>query len=131
MALEIVASNTDITLTTKGPVNLLKAVLKAELAPNLTVEEACHTEMHYDVEIAPPFEVLREHRILFHRAGLSYSVGDAELPDAIVLDDPKKFKSAFPHLEAAIPLLIEGQGVRPYTEGLPRVVKRPSLVTIK
>jgi hypothetical protein len=129
LALEIVVSKTeDRPGINESRPNLLKAVLKAELAPGLTVEDACHTEMHYSPEIAPEVEVMMAHRRLLRHAGLNFAMGDETLPDAIVLEKPKLFKQKFPQLEAAIPLLLAGEGVQPYTNGMPRVTKRPALV---
>lgn len=99
----------------------LQAVLNAELAPGLTVEDASHARVrHLPVSARPDAEKISADRLLLARAGLDYVRGDG-VPDAIVLKRARLFKLAFPHLEYAIPILEAAGGVQPYTEGLPKV----------
>ena len=103
---------------------VLHAVLHAELAPGLTVEDASHARVRHLPESDRPSESkVRADRRLLAQAGLDYVCGDGT-PDAIVLKRPRLFKLAFPELTYAIPVLEASQGVQPYTDGLPKVAIR-------
>lgn len=114
---------------------LLKAVLKAELAPGLTVEAACHAELHYDPDpdSVPELDEFNAHRALLWAAGLRYSLGNETVSDAVVLSNATAFKQKFPHLAAAVPVLKACGGVQLYTDGLarlPRTVAPPKLTLV-
>jgi len=100
----------------------LRAVLKAELRPGLTVEDACHFEICYEgVELdAEGLAQFRADSALLRGAGLGVSSSNGTAPDAIVLHNKRLFKLKFPHLAPAIPLLEACEGVQPYTDGLGR-----------
>ncbi len=100
---------------------LLHAVLHAELAPGLTVEDACHARVrHVPEPDRPPESKISADRLLLARAGLDFVRGYG-VPDAIALKSARLFRLAFPDLAHAIPVLIASQGIQPYTDGLPKV----------
>ncbi|WP_146187172.1 hypothetical protein [Novimethylophilus kurashikiensis] len=110
---------------------LLRMVLSAELAPGVTIEDASHANIDFlaDEEL-PPARKVREDLALLFDAGLAHVAAANGLPDAIVVIDSEKFQAKLPHLTKALPMLIFGKGVQPYTKGLPRVDK-PGLLRVK
>lgn len=99
----------------------LHAVLHAELAPGLTVEDASHARVrHLPEPERPPESKISADRLLLARAGLDFVRGYG-VPDVIALKSARLFRLRFPDLAHAIPVLIASQGVQPYTDGLPRV----------
>jgi len=110
----------------------LRAVLKAELRPGLTVEDACHFEMCYEgVELdAEGLKQFIADSKLLRQAGLGVSPSNGTTPDAIVLHNKRLFKRKFPHLAPAIPLLEACEGVQPYTDGLGRYPRETRLTVV-
>lgn len=107
---------------------ILRQVLDAELAPGLSVEEACHANI-YNLsgdEMSRGINVVNDLSLLFS-AGLDIDYETDKLPAAIVISSPEKFLAKFPHLAHALPVLIFGQGVQPYTNGKARVEKKQVL----
>jgi hypothetical protein len=96
----------------------LKAVLDAKLTRSVTVEEACHMDLHMDTNASVPSTTVRAHERLLRRAGLQKWTSGAH-PWAIRLVDPVLFIAKFPMLESAVPVMEAYGGVQPYTDGLP------------
>jgi hypothetical protein len=99
---------------------ILRRVLKARLKPGLTVEEACHLRVFGREEPMACMEHLLEDVQELRRAGLEARIQLDDIPEGIVLTDPKAFTARFPDLAAAVPVMLAHDGVQPYTEGLPR-----------
>jgi len=99
--------------------NLLRRVLKAKLTPQLTVEDACHLRPYYEDDEMPRMEQLLSDIQELRNAGLDTRRYLNDLPDCIVMADPKVFVSRFPELAAAVPVMLAHDGVQPYTDGLP------------
>lgn len=102
----------------------LKALLQTELRPGLTIEQA--TYRHHPQPAPELLQTLNDHKLL-RRTGLRYDPARVEDPDfepwpgAIVLDDARLFKSALPQFAHLIPFFVDGQGVQPFTAGVPRL----------
>lgn len=115
----------------------LLAVLQAKLAPDLTVEQACHLRYYGEDESLPDrLEHFHDDVSLLREAGLDavavlldMKSPGATIPEGIVLKDEKAFAATFPELAHLIPLLKEVEGVVPYTRGLPRIMKPSTTFT--
>ncbi|KVP17307.1 hypothetical protein [Burkholderia ubonensis] len=107
---------------------LLRRVLKAKLTPDLTVEEACHLRVYEFGEHIPRMEHLLEDVKELRRAGLDARIQLGDVPEGIVLTDPKVFTARFPELAAAVPVMLAHDGVQPYTDGMPRRRQRLTAV---
>lgn len=98
---------------------LLRRVLMAQLTPDLTVEEACHLQVYADDEV-PRMEQYLEDVQALRSAGLDARVQLGDVPEGIVIADPKVFMDRFPELASVVPVMLAHDGVQPYTDGLPR-----------
>jgi hypothetical protein len=107
---------------------ILRRVLKARLKPGLTVEEACHLRVYSREEPIARMEHLLEDVQELRRAGLEARMQLDDIPEGIVLTDPKAFIARFPDLAATVPVMLAHDGVQPYTDGLPRRSTRLSVV---
>jgi hypothetical protein len=109
--------------TPKGygsPRELLKRVLKAQLTPTLTVEEASHLNIPDLTNNLPSMEQFLADFNTLRSAGLDTRIQLDDLPEGIVITDPERFKSRFPDLAMAVPVMLAHDGVQPYTDGIPR-----------
>jgi hypothetical protein len=91
----------------------------AQLTPDLTVEEACHLQVYADDEV-PRMEQYLEDVQALRSAGLDARVQLGDVPEGIVIADPKVFMDRFPELASVVPVMLAHDGVQPYTDGLPR-----------
>jgi hypothetical protein len=98
---------------------LLRRVLMAQLTPDLTVEDACHLQVYADDEV-PRMEQYLEDMQTLRSAGLDARIQLGDVPEGIVIADPKVFMDRFPELAAVVPVMLAHDGVQPYTDGLPR-----------
>ncbi|MCG9124864.1 hypothetical protein LH460_09285 [Laribacter hongkongensis] len=98
-------------------------MLKAKLTPELTVEEACHLRVYGPDEHIPRMEHFVDDVRELRHAGLGTCGPLGEIPEGIVLIDPKTFIRRFPELADAVPVMLAHEGVQPYTDELPRVFK--------
>ena len=103
-----------------SPRELLKQVLKAQLTPTLTVEEASHLNSPYLADSLATMEKFLEDFNLLRDAGLDVRIQLGDLPEGVVLADPERFKERFPELAPAVAVMLAHDGVQPYTEGIPR-----------
>lgn len=116
-----VASRSGLDLSFHNVRNQLHRVLKAHLTPVLTVEQAAHLGRVYADGEEPEMEELLSDLRILRNAGLDVLMNLEDEPDGIILMDPKKFLARFPELAEAIPVMIEHEGVMPYTDGMPRL----------
>lgn len=103
-----------------SPRELLKQVLKAQLTPTLTVEEASHLNSPYLADSLPTMEKFLDDFNMLRGAGLDIRIQLGDLPEGVVLADPVRFKERFPELAPAVPVMLAYDGVQPYTDGIPR-----------
>lgn len=92
---------------------LLTELLKAELAPGLTVETACYPSIVlFEMPSQPAPRELAQGRRLLRAAGLVYLEEDAFEPGYVLVDDTAKFEAKFPHLRHLVPFFVQSKGVR-------------------
>lgn len=103
-----------------SPRELLKRVLKAQLTPTLTVEEASHLNIPDLANGLPSMEQFLDDFNMLRSAGLDIRIQLDDLPEGIVITDPDRFKEKFPELASAVPVMLAHEGVQPYTAGIPR-----------
>lgn len=120
-----------------SPRELLKLVLKAQLTPTLTVEEASHLNAPYLEDSIPTMDKFLDDFNMLRGAGLDVRIQLGDLPEGIVISDPERFKQRFPELALAVPVMLAHDGVQPYTEGIPRrlhpkaiAVRAPALTLV-
>lgn len=106
---------------------LLKAVLNAKLAPDCTIEDACHLGVVYEGDPVPRLETFLDDVKAVRNVGLDMVCELDGWPCGIVMKDPHLFRVRFPELEAAIPVMLVHGGVQPYTDGLPRIPPPPAV----
>jgi hypothetical protein len=107
---------------------VLRRVLNAKLAPDLTVEEACHLRVDFDAEAVPRLEQFLDDVAALREAGLDTRFQLDDIPEGIVLRDTAVFVARFPELTGAVSVMLAYDGVQPYTDGLPRRPARLSMV---
>lgn len=118
------------TLLSTGPYAILLRVLKARLTPTMTVEDASHMNMMELTSGIPTVEQFLADFQTLRNAGLDIRGQLGDIPEGIVLTDPELFMMRFPELAYAVPVMLEYEGVQPYTAGCPRIAT-PSPVTPK
>lgn len=108
---------------------LLKEFLNAELAPGISVEQACYPSVVlFELACQPePIEIAKAQRLLMD-AGIVYLEDDPFEPGHVVLDKPLKFAAKFPHLKHIIPFVLHSKGVWVLSDGAPVSRPGPSLV---
>jgi hypothetical protein len=103
-----------------SPRELLKRVLKAQLTPTLTVEQASHLNIPYLEDNLPTMDRFLADFNVLRSVGLDVRIQLGDLPEGVVLTDPELFTARFPELAVAVPVMLAHDGVQPYTEGIPR-----------
>lgn len=107
---------------------VLNRVLKAQLTPALTVEEACYLSPDWPASSTRRVETLLAQLRILSSAGLEARLACDDLPEGIALVDVARFTARFPELASAVPVMLAHEGVQTYTEGLPR--RRPVLTLV-
>lgn len=118
-ALQLVSSSNPRLAYQPGR-DMLRAFLAAELAPGLTVEEACYPCLfEIPLEEQPSVHEVMHGRLLLEGAGIFYCVVDTTEPGYVMLDDPELFAKRFPRLQHLIPFVLQSQGVWVRSNGVP------------
>jgi len=112
--------------TSGGP---LQTFLDAELAPGLSIEEACYPSIALlEMRSQPTLHEQVEARRLLDQAGLIYLEHDAFEPGHVIIEQPLKFAARLPHMEYVIPFVLRAKGVWVLSDASPVEDARPRLV---
>ncbi len=108
---------------------LLAEFLEAELAPGLTVEQACYPSADlFERRVQPTPHQVAEARCLLRGAGLVYIEEEVFEPGYVKLKEPHKFGERFPHLKHVIPFVLHSEGVWVMSGATPVRHSKPKLV---
>lgn len=107
---------------------LFRAMLSAQLAPGLTVEQACYPSFDVmDWPTPPTCKQMHDARQLLSQAGLKYVEESMLYPGFVALENAQLFEIRFPWLAHVIPAMQRVRGVYVQSGGQPAAHDKPRI----